>query len=397
MSGHHVVFIDDLQQAKLFLKEIGSDAAGVGYMMPKAVFRCIKIKNISCIAANIIKQEMLSKGGEAAVAKKAVFTEGNTDVLLMGTLKQFRLLLEKLKIQAFGLKKLASEIEKILKSLEKSHWYISTAQGKSLELGVRTQIMGIVNVTPDSFYDGGKYNTDENAYRYAMQLIEDGADIIDIGGASSRPDSIMVDEDEEIKRILPLIKKLNKEKIIISVDTFRSKVANLALANGADIINDIGRLQLDKSLLANLSEYDAPVILMHNRLQMQKGMSYEDLISDIISELNESILEACNSGLKEEKIILDPGIGFGKSVEENLILINRLQEFKSLPHPILVGASRKSFIGKTLNLDSEERLEGSLAVAAASIMNGAQILRVHDVKESKRLAVMLDAVKNANG
>ncbi|SHG44051.1 Dihydropteroate synthase [Thermosyntropha lipolytica DSM 11003] len=397
MQGHRAVLIKDREEARRFMEEIGVDQAGYAYMEPKAVFRCIKLKDIPCRAANIIKQEMLSKGGEAAVKRDALSSVGHTDVLLMGTLKHYRLLIKKLKVQPFGLKQLAGEIEAILEGVDKKSFTIELHGGKTLELGNRTLIMGILNVTPDSFSDGGRYSDPARAVERALEMKEEGADIIDIGGASSRPNATIASEEEEMERVLPVLKELVKEDLIISVDTFRGRVAKACLDLGAHIINDIGRFQMDPTLLPVLAEYNAPAIIMHNRMQMKSGEPYEDLISDIIVELKESIKQAEDMGLKKEKLIIDPGIGFGKTVEQNRLIVKRLWEFKSLGRPILLGASRKSFIGHTLNLEVGERLEGSLAVAAIGIMNGADILRVHDVKETKRVAMMTDAVVRENG
>ncbi len=397
MSGHHAVLIRDHKEARQFIEEVGADSKAPAYLEPKAVFRCIKLKNIPCIAANLIKQEMLSKGGEAAVKRETLFAQGHTDVLLMGTIKHYRLLIKKLKLQPFGLKKLAEELQVILDNLEPKTAAMTLANGKNLELGSQTLIMGILNVTPDSFSDGGQYYSVDAALKRAMEMVDEGADIIDIGGASSRPNADIAGESQELERILPVVKALAKEDVIISVDTFRGRVAKASLEAGAHLINDIGRLKLDNSLLPVLVEHQAPVILMHNRMQLRAGEPYEDLIADIIIELQESITEALEAGLERDKIIIDPGVGFGKTVEENRIIIKRLWEFKSMGYPILLGHSRKSFIGKTLNLEVDDRLEGSLAVAAMGIMNGADILRVHDVQASKRIALMTDAVVRENG
>ncbi len=397
MHGHHVVNITNQQEARLFLGEIGSDPVSYTYMVPKAVHRCIKLKNISAPAANIIKQEMLSRGGEAAIAREAIVDKKSTDVLLMGTLRQYQLLIDKLKKQPLGLGKLAGEIKNLLDNLETESRIIKLANGKELEMGKKTIIMGILNVTPDSFSDGGKYLDSERAIRHAYEMMEQGADIIDIGGASSRPDSTMVDEEEELQRVLPVVKILAAQDITISVDTCRASVAKAALDNGAHIINDIGNLQLDSQMLSVLTEKQAAVILMHNRLQINQGQAYEDIISDIVREISDSVKSLENAGLAANKIMVDPGIGFGKSPSENFLIIRQLSAFKSMGFPVVVGASRKSFIGRTLNLEVDERLEGSLGLMAASIMNGADIIRVHDVKESCRVAEIVDAVVRYNG
>ncbi len=397
MSGSHVILIRNQQEARRVLEEIGVDPGAYPYLLPKASFHCIKLKNIPFRGANIIKQEMLSKGGEAAIPRQALSGEGSGDVLLLGTLKHYRLLVRKLKVQPFGLKQVAAEIENILAGLEPKQQIIELPHGKSLKLGERTLIMGILNITPDSFSDGGKYLNPDQAVKRAREMIDEGADIIDIGAASSRPDSIMAGEEEEIQRLLPVMDKLAAEDIIISIDTFRGEVARAALENGAHIINDIGSLQLDARLLPVLVEKQAPVILMHNRMQMRQGEPYQDLIADIIIELKDAIGQAVAAGLPENKIIIDPGIGFGKTLGGNRLLLKRLGDFRSLGKPILIGASRKSFIGQTLGLEVNERLEGSLAAVAIAIINGADIVRVHDVKATRRVAAMTDTVMQENG
>ncbi len=392
MNGHHVVYIANQREARSILEEIGSDQGSYPYMVPKAIHRCIKLKNISAAAANIIKQEMLSRGGEAAIAREAIVDRNRTDVLLMGTMRQYDLLIDKLKKQPLGLGKLALEIKNLLYNLEIEPRSLELANGKTLEIGKKTIIMGILNVTPDSFSDGGKYVEPDRAIAHAWEMIEQGADIIDIGGASSRPDSIMADEEEELKRVLPVVKSLAAQGITISVDTCRAAVARAALDNGAHIINDIGSLKLDSNMLPVISEKQAPIILMHNRLQINQGQVYKDIISDIVREIQESIELLENAGLSRNNIIIDPGIGFGKSPDENLYIIKQLSAFKSMGFPVLVGISRKSFIGRILDLEVDERLEGSLGLMAVSIMNGADIIRVHDVKESARVAQIVDAV-----
>jgi dihydropteroate synthase len=284
------------------------------------------------------------------------------------------------------------EMQSILEANESQNRTLRLAGGRELELGRRPLIMGILNVTPDSFSDGGKYTDPSLAAEHAWTMREEGADIIDVGGASSRPGSEMVDEDGELKRVLPVIDRLVRERFIVSVDTFRSKVARACLERGVHIINDIGRLQLDAGLLPVLTEHQSPVVLMHNRMQFKQNEPYQDLISDILIELQESIDQALQGGLTREQIVVDPGIGFGKNAAQNRFIIKHLAEFKSLGYPVLLGASRKRFIGQTLDLEVEDRLEGSLAVAAMAVMNGADIIRVHDVKASRRIADMTWAV-----
>lgn len=397
MPGHHVVVIHDEEEARALFKDIGVDPGAYLYLLPKAFFRCIKLKDVSARAALIIKQEMLSKGGEAAISRQALLGEGRSDVLLMGNLKHYRLLVDKLKIQPFGLKPLALEIERLLDSVNPCARPISLAGGKTISTGGRSLIMGILNVTPDSFSDGGRYNDPDRAVARALEMAQQGADIIDIGGASSRPGAEIVDQIEELKRVLPVVKRLSRENLIISVDTFRGSVAEACLEAGAHIINDIGRLQLDPGLLPVLIKHRAPIVMMHNRMQMLQEEPYEDLIADIIDELAQSIAQAVEAGVNRDHIIIDPGIGFGKTVAQSRYIIRHLSEFRSLGQPVLLGASRKSFIGKTLGLEVDDRMEASLAVTAMAVMNGADFIRVHDVLESRRVVDMTWAVMQEPG
>ena len=262
----------------------------------------------------------------------------------------------------------------------------------------RTILMGILNVTPDSFSDGGRYFAPKDAIDRAKQMVAEGADIIDIGGESTRPGSEAVSAKEQIERILPVLKVLSDEiDVPISVDTYKAEVAKIALENGATIINDISGLRFDNELAEIVAEHSAYIVLMHTLAKpktMQKNIFYNNLISDIYASLENSIKTARAAGIANDKIIIDPGIGFGKTVEHNLEILRRLKEFTKLNKPILIGTSRKSFIGKVLDLPVEDRLEGTLATLVVSIINGAKILRVHDVKEAKRVAIMTDSIMN---
>lgn len=263
---------------------------------------------------------------------------------------------------------------------------------KEYELGKRTYIMGILNVTPDSFSDGGKFNEIDAAVNQARKLIEDGADIIDIGGESTRPGAEYVTEEEEIKRVVPIIKAI-KEKldVTISIDTYKARTAEESIKAGADIINDIWGAKYDKNMAKVAAKYNTPIILMHNR----ENKPYENLIEDVVSDLQESIDIALKAGVKKENIILDPGIGFAKTYEENLIVMNNCEVIKKLGYPMLLGTSRKSMIGLTLNLPVNERVEGTLATSVIGIIKGFEFIRVHDVLENKRVAIMTDTILKA--
>jgi len=262
---------------------------------------------------------------------------------------------------------------------------------------LKTKIMGILNVTPDSFLDGGKFIDVEKAVQHAKQMIDEGADIIDVGGESSRPGSDPVSKEEELKRVLDVVRRLSKEvNVPISIDTYKPEVAEECIKCGAEIVNDISGLRNDK-MIEVVAKYGVKVIVMHmlgEPKTMQDNIDYDDVILDIKKFLKERIEKAKLSGIKD--IVIDPGIGFGKTVENNLEILRRLKEFKALGCPILVGASRKSFIGKITGLDVDERLEGTIAANVIAVMNGAEILRVHDVKECKRAIQIAEAIIDDN-
>ncbi|MFD3158299.1 dihydropteroate synthase [Haloimpatiens sp. FM7330] len=260
---------------------------------------------------------------------------------------------------------------------------------KDFKIGKRTFIMGILNVTPDSFSDGGKFNSIDMAIEHAREMIEQGADIIDVGGESTRPNHTPVGEEEEIERVIPIIEALRKEfDIPISIDTYKGKVAERAIQAGANLINDVWGFKKDPYIKEVAAKYDVPCCLMHNR----NNTEYKDIINDMIDDLKESIDIALEAGVKKENIILDPGIGFAKTLEQNLIVMNNLEKFKVLGYPVLLGTSRKSMIGNTLNLPVDERVEGTLATTAIGIVKGCEFIRVHDVKENKRVSDMTDAI-----
>lgn len=393
IQGHHAVLLRSRREAAALMASLGVSPEGLAGMQSRAVFHAIILHSLSYQAADIIKQEMLAVGAEAAIDREAVFDGRPSDVLLMGTWQHYRQVVRSLRSQPYGLRPLAEAIDSIMQGLEAPPPVLQLPGGRELALAQRTHIMGILNVTPDSFSDGGRWIEPSRALERALQMREEGADIIDIGAVSSRPDGELASEDEELRRLLPVLERLAGHGLIISVDTFRGRVAGEALAAGAHIINDIGTLRLDPGLLPVMAENQAPLVLMHNRLQKDQGRAYSsDLVGDIIGELDSVMEQAAAAGLDRSRIILDPGIGFGKDPGQNRLLIQRLAEFKSLGRPILVGASRKRFIGATLGLEVEDRLEGSLAVLVMAISGGASILRVHDVRESRRAAQMADAI-----
>ncbi len=269
-------------------------------------------------------------------------------------------------------------------------------RSQKLELGSRTLIMGILNVTPDSFSDGGLFAEVEKAVEHAKNMVAEGADIIDVGGESSRPGADTVSVEVEKARVLPVIERLaGTVEVPISIDTYKSSVARDALNMGACMVNDITALRGDPDMASVVAEAGVPVVLMHMKgtpRDMQLDPHYDSLISEITSFLSIRIQAAMDAGISQNQIIIDPGIGFGKTVAHNLEIIRRLSEFKPLGKPILIGTSRKSFIGKVLGLSTDDRLEGTAASIAVAIANGADIVRIHDVKEVARVVSMTDAI-----
>jgi len=268
--------------------------------------------------------------------------------------------------------------------------------GHSFLFGHKTYIMGILNITTDSFSDGGLYHTIDRAVLKAKEMVAEGADIIDIGGESTRPFSDPVPLAEEIARVIPVLDRLVAEvNVPISVDTYKSEVAKLALERKAAIINDISGLKADPQMAEVVAQFGCPVVVMHIKgtpKNMQVNPVYDDVVDEVKEYLQGSIDIALDAGVQKEKIIIDPGIGFGKTADHSLEILHRLAEFKALGQPILIGTSRKSFIGKVLALPLEERMEGTAATVALAIANGADLVRVHDVRAMKRVAQMTDAV-----
>ncbi|PJI09097.1 MULTISPECIES: dihydropteroate synthase [Clostridium] len=260
---------------------------------------------------------------------------------------------------------------------------------KHFIIGKRTYIMGILNVTPDSFSDGNKFNTIQKSMEHVLEMVNDGVDIIDVGGESTRPNSTPVSEEEEIKRVIPIIETLSRNfDIPISIDTYKGKVAELAIKSGAHLINDVWGFKKDPYIAKVAAKYNVPCCLMHNRTNTK----YNNFIKDVLNDLKESIDIALNAGVKAENIIIDPGIGFAKTFDQNLLLMNNLEKLKSLNYPILLGTSRKSMIGNILDLPSDKRVEGTIATSVLGITKGCDFVRVHDVLENKRACMIADAV-----
>jgi len=291
---------------------------------------------------------------------------------------------------------LSKKIDSLLDNYARSDYKID-CRGTMLDLGSRTCVMGILNVTPDSFSDGGLFADAEKAISHARDMAKAGADIIDIGGESTRPGSEPLSEEEELRRIIPLIERLSKELAVpISVDTYKASVAKKALDAGASIVNDISGLRFSPDMAKVVAEHGAAVIIMHIKgtpRNMQQNPVYDDVIGEIMTYLEEGIAIAERAGVNREKTLIDPGIGFGKTLGHNLVILNRLDEFRALGRPIVLGTSRKKFIGTVLDIPvPEQRVEGTAATVAIGIERGASVVRVHDVARVAQVVRMTDAI-----
>jgi dihydropteroate synthase len=361
------------------------DPYGVRIMAPKAESFLIRIDKISCVAANILKQEMLSCGGDAALPRQALTGKTRkTECVLISTRSQFNRLNEKLSLQQFGLNRLAREISQTLNNYCREN--------------DRTRVMGILNLTPDSFSGDGLYGKDISEIAdLAGKMVKDGADILDLGGESSRPGAKAVSLKVELNRAIPVIKKLSRTiSKPISIDTYKPEVARAALDSGASIVNDISGLR-NPEMARVCAKYKAGIVIMHMKgtpRSMQKNPVYASVMDEIIEYLGNAVQKALCAGIIKEKIIVDPGIGFGKTLEHNLEILNNLKELKILGVPILVGTSRKRFIGKILNADPDQRLPGTLATCVLAAANGADIVRVHDVKPVAQALKISRAILN---
>jgi dihydropteroate synthase len=392
--------IKNLEEAAAIFRRIGVDSYGVGAMAQKTMNMNVLLEKQPCKIANIIKQEMLSLGGDAAVARGSVACSiPESDVLIMGTLKQVLSLAAKIEKQPFGLNVIARDILETLKNINRNEFVLKTSRRK-IVLGGKTLIMGILNVTPDSFSDGGVFDSVDQAIEYGWRMAEEGADIIDVGGESTRPGSASVPVNVELKRVVPVIEGLVKKiKIPISIDTKKARVAQKAVDAGAEIINDVSGLNGDRKMAQTVAEKRAALVLMHMRGKpdnMQKGnLDYNDLMGEITDYLKKSCAKAVEAGVGKNSIVIDPGIGFGKTSQDNYRIIKNLSGLKALGMPILIGTSRKSFIGHLTGDAPLERMEGTSATVVAAIMNGCHMIRVHDVASMKKVAAVTDAIVHA--
>lgn len=379
------IFAQSPEELAREFDSLNVDKKGIGIMIPKGLFHVLRLRNLKSPAANILKQEMLSIGGECATSRSVILGDPDPqDVIVMGTRQQIARLTTRLKAQPFELKEVAVQLGAFIKRVSDQAW-LNDPLLLSLagDLPHYPVIMGICNVTPDSFSDGDRYFEKSAAVSHAVTLFEQGAEIIDIGGESTRPGSDPVTADEELRRIKPVLDNLRglTEKPI-SVDTMKARVAQEALDAGASLINDVSGGRHDPRILEVVAEAGCPFVLMHMQGEpktMQQNPHYSNLMDEVHRFFDESIARAVRAGVKEEQIIIDPGIGFGKRKEDNYEILQRLQELRAFNRPIMVGASRKSFLQSDLGNTPQERLEETIAAGTIAMMNGADILRVHDV------------------
>ncbi len=421
-----VLCLRSASQCEREIVKLGGDAALTRDHLAKANFRAVKLERISARLAQFLYQEFVLEGGDAILpqrrAASAETTAETADLLLWGTAYQFQHLAVRIRSldpilsarQDEGeLEALAGELEHALAQYDASPRGALTVRATEFAWGERTFVMGILNVTPDSFSGDGVLGRApasfaEQAAVQAERMVADGADIVDVGGESTRPGSQPTPADQELRRVIPAIAAVRRRiSAPISVDTYRAEVARAALDAGADIVNDVWGLRMDPEMKRVVAERRVPVVVMHNRSRPKDasqserlggryvGVEYADLLGDVVGELREQIELGLEAGIEPDRIIVDPGIGFGKTREQSLELLNRTDELRVLGYPLLIGPSRKGFIGYTLDLPVEERVEGTAAAVAVAITRGADMVRVHDVKAMARVARMTDALVRA--
>ena len=397
--GARLLCVRGRADAERELARIDVDPGGIARMAGKMSLCPVHLPGLQCRQANILKQEMLAVGGDAAVARGSVACSiERSDCILIGSDRQLRILAARLPHQPFGLAALAVELLELLDRAA-SPPAVWNSSKRSFPLD-RPLIMGILNVTPDSFSDGGRHFSCSAAVEHALRMVNEGADIIDVGGESTRPGAPQVPVDEELRRVVPVIGEIVRQcSAAVSVDTWKSVVAREALAGGAEIINDVSGFSFDGELAGVAAESGAGVVLMHTRgrpERMQDDTAYRDLMGEVVAGLTASVEAARSAGIMSDRIAVDPGIGFGKDTGGNLELLRRLPELCSLGLPVLVGTSRKSFIGRVLGREVEGRLPGTASTVALAVANGARIVRVHDVAAMRDTALMAHAIASGD-
>ena len=404
MSAYEIKFRDSKELAEA-LRALGADIRSLPFFDNRREIKSLYLPGVDVRAANVIKQEMLSRGGDAAVHAHAVDCGvSESDVILFGTVKQIEFLADKLETMPWwGFPDTVKKLREALGSFSRKISVVILPSGNSLTLGKRTLLMSIINLSDDSFHSESRtYGNVDAAVARALEHAENGADMIDLGAESTRPGASRISENEEIGRMIPAIRAIrgNLPLMPISVDTTRKNVAKAALEAGADIVNDISVLTFEPEVARIAADHGAMLIIMHMRgtpETMGSMCGYGNLLKEINDFFEERIETAISSGVDPDKIVLDPGIGFAKDHNQNLFLIKHLESFCIHSKPILIGASRKGSVGKaTGSAETEGRLEGTLAVSAICAWSGADIVRIHDTKENKKAVMMAEAIRNAD-
>jgi dihydropteroate synthase len=382
--------VDSIQESRAVIEGAHVTDAGAWRMRGKGVHRVLKTR-VQPRQAQYLKEELLSLGGECAISGLNDQDLENLDVVMMATLAQFKRLLDKLSGQPYGLSSFGQELRETLGiGVDPADHDYPWGEG--------TAVMGILNVTPDSFHDGGEYETEAAAIERAEEMAAAGADIIDIGGESTRPGAEPVSVEDEKARVIPVIEGISDLDVHVSIDTRKAEVARAALDAGADILNDVSGLE-DPEMRLVAADYDAPVVVMHSidtPVDPDHDVHYDDVVEDVIDELTERVLLAEKAGLDRSQIIVDPGLGFGKSSAESFELLGRLDEFAGLGCPILVGHSHKSMFD-LLGREDGQRLDPTIAATAVAARQGADIVRVHDVAENVAAVDVAEATTDASG
>ena len=401
----HRLRITDAKELAGALSALGADSRSLPYFDNKRSIECLFVPDADVRAANVMKQEMLSLGGDAAVNAHTVDCRADkSSVLLFGSVRQLSQFADKLnEMPWWGFPKISAGVREALANLRPRARTVKLPCGAGLEFGRRTLVMGIINLTDDSFYAASRTGGDaEAAAEKALKMAAEGADLLDLGAESTRPGSDRVPEEQERKRMAAAVRAIRKSlpQMPLSIDTTRESVARAALAEGADIVNDVSGLTFEPRLAAAAAEAGALLVLMHMRgtpATMAALCDYKDLLADMTAFFDEGIGKAASFGLPRENIILDPGIGFAKTYEQNLFLLKHPEAFRTFGLPLLVGASRKGSVGKATEApEAADRLEGTLAVSALCAWAGGDIVRVHDVLANRRAVMMAEAIRNAD-
>ena len=381
------------------LAEAGVDPHGIAIIERKTETIVMRVDRVAAPVANIIKQQLLSIGGDAAVHRDVIAGgPPQSSVYIIADRNRLAQLPAKFARQPFGLAELGAGVERLLGAMERPPARVSLPRGE-IDLAAGPIVMGVLNVTPDSFSDGGAFLDPGAAHERALAMIEEGARIIDVGAESTRPGAAETSAETELGRVMPVLRRLGGAiPVPLSIDTRRAAVARAALDAGAAIVNDVSGLRHDPAMIEAVRDSGAAVVVMHMQgtpETMQVNPSYTDVTGEIIAWLEERTAELVRAGIDREKIIVDPGLGFGKGSENNLTILNELGDFAGLGFPVMVGYSRKSFIGRITDREPALRLHGGLAALAKCLAGGAAFVRVHDVRETIDFLKVWKAIENA--